>query len=60
MIGTRLPPASPADRRRGFQPVHSWHLHVHQDYVIAVLLGQADRLFAVACDLYGMAPVLQT
>ena len=63
MIGARLPPASPpaysADRGRGFQPVHFRHLHVHQDHVVAVLLGQVDCLVAVAGDLDRVAPILQ-
>ena len=48
-----------ADGSRGFQAVHARHLHVHQDHVVAVLLGQVDCLLAVPRDLDKMAPILQ-
>ena len=48
-----------ADGSRGFQSIHSRHLHVHQDHVVAVLLGQIDRLLTIPRDLYNMTPILQ-
>lgn len=36
---------------RGFNAVHSWHVHVHEDQIERPWFGRFDRLDAVLCEV---------